>query len=1031
MRRRDAGIVIACAVALSVLSARPANAGTTGAVHGTVRDALGQPLTGVSVSIAAPSYSATTTTGANGFYAFNGMPVDTYRVTFSKDGYVPQIIPATTVLQDQNVRVDGKLLLSIKTIATISVRGSTSLVQPTVTADTYSVSQRALQNITGTPQDPNGFAVLNSLPGVTTDNFGVPTIRAGMENDVGYEYEGVDNTDPVLGEYLNSMSLNGARSIQLSTGGYDVSSGNTNSGVINQVVKRGSAPGSGEATVRLFAPAFGHELSMDWGDATPDNSFSYYVSFGLQRDATSYGNGYSYLPLMINQGTFATIDDDVLNVYYRFGRGHANEVQFVTDITHGDYLFGYGVAPKQAPYASKNGNVRVGSEVFNLKGNPLLDQFGDPITLADFITLYPGQVASDQNIGLLDTQDYNSTIDKLNFKRQLSASSFAELRAYKILENWINRYPYNLGSFTDEYEDINTHGLGLGFDFNTQLSSKHALGFGADETVYISNVVDSFPSFEPFNQPLEAIGCRRLSGLDGNGGCYISTLNAVIDAAHPLYGLPTDAAHAPMKTFANDGYRVDDPVHRSDIYLKDLYQPNERLTIDVGLRFDRQVYDLPANASALDVSYFIDDAGDYVTVPGPVIGPDVTRPSQVSPRFAASYKLDDADVVRFSYGKNIEFEPEFGIEGSYRIDPSLARCSITSGCFQPLQGFGVTNHISNLYQQIIADENTNNFQQYTPVRPQRAVNIDMSLEHDFGAGVQLKISPYYRKGTDYIVSSSKLLFTLPSGTPVFGPSHASNAGINENTGFEFDLEDNRPTDLSGFLNVTYDNTLANYDSDFFPSVNDAALAAGHFFHVSYVAPITGSLNLAYDTPKGFHVSMNMPFESGYRYGVGTKTWVFEQLTPGGPNVPVEVLNTDLAANTPQQAYYFTDPSNPGTIDHPNITGSRGTPDGSDPGTLHGFPSAVVNLTISHDYGHGDHHYSGGIRIQNVFGNYTPASPVGNPYYVNNGLGGYGPTSGQNTNAPFEPFQHNFSPFPYENEPTGFARSVTLYVSASY
>ena len=131
---------------------------------------------------------------------------------------------------------------------------------------------------------------------MTTDNFGYPIIRAGQENDVGYEYEGINNTDPVTGQFLNAVSLNGVRSIQLSTGGYDVSSGNTNSGVINQVIQRGAYPPSGQATARVFGPVFGHELSFDWGNATPDNRFSYYLSFGLQRDGTIYGDGKTVYP---------------------------------------------------------------------------------------------------------------------------------------------------------------------------------------------------------------------------------------------------------------------------------------------------------------------------------------------------------------------------------------------------------------------------------------------------------------------------------------------------------------------------------------------------------------------------------------------------------------------------------------------------------------------------------------------------------------------------------------------------------------
>jgi len=209
--------------------AGPSAAGTTGSIHGYVTDPQGHALAAVQVSAVAPRLRTTTLTDSSGFYAFAGLPVDTYLVTFSRPGFLTRAVTGITVLQDQNVTVSAQLSAEIKTLGHVTVRGASQLVQPTVTADTYAVNQQALQNINGTPQDPNGFQALNSLPGVTTDNFGYPIIRAGQENDVGYEYEGVNNTDPVTGQFLNAVSLNGVRSIQLSTGGYDVSSGNTNS----------------------------------------------------------------------------------------------------------------------------------------------------------------------------------------------------------------------------------------------------------------------------------------------------------------------------------------------------------------------------------------------------------------------------------------------------------------------------------------------------------------------------------------------------------------------------------------------------------------------------------------------------------------------------------------------------------------------------------------------------------------------------------------------------------------------------------
>jgi len=164
---------------------------------------------------------------------------------------------------------------------------------------------------------------------------------------------------------------------------------------------------------------------------------------------------------------------------------------------------------------------------------------------------------------------------------------------------------------------------------------------------------------------------------------------------------------------------------------------------------------------------------------------------------------------------------------------------------------------------------------------------------------------------------------------------------------------------------------------------------------------------------------------------------------------VKVLNTDLAENTcgpgtSSDAYYFTDPANPGTVFQPNITGSRGTPEGDDPGSIRGIPVAFVNFTIAHELGRSSNGAEVGIRVENILGNYTGSTGTGtnpgnNGFYVPNGLGSSGPGSGFNPNqcAPgqtlgCEPFMYNLGRLPYENEANSpVPRVWTFFISTKY
>jgi len=561
----------------------------------------------------------------------------------------------------------------------------------------------------------------------------------------------------------------------------------------------------------------------------------------------------------------------------------------------------------------------------------------------------------------------------------------------------------------------------LSFDYTNQLNSQHELSFGG-ETIYTQSKYDlGQPSFEAFVFPMDPPGFNQVPCGTPSTGCFPQ-----------LTGL------------------VNDPLHRSNLWIEDKWSPGDKWTIQPGLRWDEERLDIPANAAAQNLSLAFDPGtGNENEIAGPPLTSDVTRPTQVSPRLAISFEANATNTFRMSYGKNIEFTPFSNIEFKWAGNPAVASVPVSLPGFSPTcvmghdpaNGNAPCNHIQNLYQFDQDLFNSSFFAQYTPVRPQRATNVDASWEHDFGRGLSLKLTPYYRKGVDYVVANTPLLFTLPDGTPIFGSPREENAGFNVNTGVEFSLQKLATYGWSGFVDATYDNTLANYNSDFFPSTNNAALALGHVFHVSYLAPVTGALNLSYDSRQGFHASAEFPYESGYRYGVGTHTFVY-QTNAQGQLVPMEVLNTDLAAaslglSANQSAYYFTDPTNPGTILHPNIIGSRGTPDGTDPGTLKGPAVMTMNLSLAHDIG--TNGMQVGFRLSNVFGNYTDSVVGTNSRYRNNGFGGYNsgqsffyPPSGSNlVNPLYEPYQYPRSPLPFENEATGPARLWTFFVSSKF
>ena len=1072
-------LVVALFVVCSFLicQATQTLAGTTGSINGRVTDELGKPVAGVHVTIVSPSFQIKTASGSNGFYTATGLVPDTYTVTFAEEAYQTQVIRGITISQDQVYVLDVQLTKEVKTLARVPVRSSTALVQPSKTVNQYTVTSSGIQTITGTPQNISETDVLNALPGVTTDNGGYPIIRGGAENDEGFEYEGIDATEPVTGQFINSLTLNGVSRLQLSTGGYDVSEGNTNSGVVNVVAKRGTFPGAGQATIDVGWPNYNHRLSFDYGNSTPDNRFSYYYSFNGLRTNEIYGNGTSWYRRLNNALESDTGNDNVINLLYHWGNNGQNELQYFSEF--GDALFnqGFQINPATTPYATNNCVVIVitGGPCSALPGTtpgPPPPPYGPSglfinpnVSLIDFAPTFPTQAALNQNINYPDHEDENHVIEKLNWKHQFSASSFGEIRATRTITNVNFLFPWDGGALADQYEFDGSDNRGIAFDYSNQVSAEHDVSIGGETLFTVPNFTIAIPSSSLFTAPLECGEPCFLLGLTGTlnpnfppelatglpGYTYVAP---VYNEVAPALGYdPTTATSAVLSQIPNNASNIYDDIHRNNVWIKDRWQPTTRWVVTAGLRWDQEILDLPSNVPQQSMFYTQNAAGTFIDVPGPPVGKDVTQPHYVSPRIAASYQADPGDVFRLTYGSFMEFTPLSNIENVYTIDAAAQGCTMSNPtpanpCFHTLPGFSATcvngvdpahgnapcNHITNLYQQTIEDLNKNNFAQYTPVLPQTAVAGDIAWEHDFGHGLQLKINPWFRRGYNYVVASTPLLYTLPDGTSVFGSPRESNAGINQNTGIDFAVDLNHQYGWSGFIHATYDNTLANYNSDFFPSVNAAAVAANHLFHVDYVAPVTATGNVNFTTRSGWWINATMPYESGYYYGVGKMTFVF------GPNgQPVEVPNTDLAAaslgqNVAASAYYFTDPTNPGTILHPNIVGSRGTNEGNDPGSLQSPYNFQVNLTVAHDIHMGPStSMQAGIRVINLFGYFSNFNIGQNSRYVNNGIGAFAASSGARSSFsyPLEPYVYPASPYPYENEPIGTARTYTFYLSAKY
>ena len=169
MRSRSSLAVFVLLVAAVVFGlARPAWAGSTGNLTGTVTDEKGAPVAGAQVSAVAPTGSYKATTDGKGFFSILNIAPDAYTVTVTAEGYDTAVVEGENVFQEQTLVVNVKLSLQARVLGRVTTTAKTNLVQPNVTSNTYNVTASQINSVVGDTTHHTLYDVLWRTPGVTS-----------------------------------------------------------------------------------------------------------------------------------------------------------------------------------------------------------------------------------------------------------------------------------------------------------------------------------------------------------------------------------------------------------------------------------------------------------------------------------------------------------------------------------------------------------------------------------------------------------------------------------------------------------------------------------------------------------------------------------------------------------------------------------------------------------------------------------------------------------------------------------------------
>jgi Carboxypeptidase regulatory-like domain/TonB-dependent Receptor Plug Domain len=217
-----------------------------GNITGTVADEQGAVLPGVTVTVKGLDATQTTTTDDNGQFRFLNLAPGPYSITATLQGFA-------TVVRDQIIVAVGRsveLPLAMKLAAveeTITVSGDSPVVDAKATGTATNFTSDELRKIP-TSRDP--FALMRSVPGVLVDRVNIGGNETGQQSnfvskgtrpaDAVWTMDGVNITDmAALGASPTYFNYDNFEEIQVSTAGQSIKQPTGGVG-LNMVVKRGT-----------------------------------------------------------------------------------------------------------------------------------------------------------------------------------------------------------------------------------------------------------------------------------------------------------------------------------------------------------------------------------------------------------------------------------------------------------------------------------------------------------------------------------------------------------------------------------------------------------------------------------------------------------------------------------------------------------------------------------------------------------------------------------------------------------------------
>jgi hypothetical protein len=179
-RFRLSFLVLVCQIACFFLVCPVFGQQTLGGLTGVVTDGQGGILPGTVVTVVGDQtgLKRTQTAGSNGFYDFANLPIGTYTLSFSKDGFQTQKMSAVPVQSDRTGTVNAQL--SVGAVNTVVSVDAVPLLNAVDTTNGYVLDKSQIESIPLPTGSFTGLAILS--PGVNAELPGGTGALSGLGN---------------------------------------------------------------------------------------------------------------------------------------------------------------------------------------------------------------------------------------------------------------------------------------------------------------------------------------------------------------------------------------------------------------------------------------------------------------------------------------------------------------------------------------------------------------------------------------------------------------------------------------------------------------------------------------------------------------------------------------------------------------------------------------------------------------------------------------------------------------------------------